>query len=152
METLEIIRKVVRKKVTTFGVDNKGYPTYRGSRIYQSDLDPEGIEIPEDTVSFTVEDNETIETVDGSVYIGNNNALSVYIGMAIPIEDALKKYPDNILLRYGCKVGAKRVAIRADGHVNPMYDNAITYDEYCEQYRKLHEQSAIKEKSSQKNN
>lgn len=152
MEILKITKRITRIKVCTYGVDNKGYPTYRGSEIYQN-ANPEGFDIPEDIVSFTVSENDTIEDVNGRIYNGDNKIASVYMGSSMAIEDAIREYPDNSSLLFAYKEGVKRAAIRADGHVSPMYDNSITFEEYCDQYKEskqLQTQQHRKVKNSSK--
>lgn len=57
-------------------------------------------------------------------------------------------YPQNYNVIFGSKNGAKRFAIREDGYVIPMYNGTMTYEEYCEQYKKSH---IVKVKSMNKN-
>ena len=133
MNLLNIKSKTVKVQMTVYTGDEKGSLGWDGIK-YPESWDPTCFELVEDTFYFVIKDVETLITVDGKEYAGGDKeGLNVYLGEAISIEEATIKYPYKDF-SYPKYQGAKRVAIRKDGRVSPMYGNAMTYAEYCEQY------------------
>lgn len=152
MEVLEISSRTHQTEIVMYRCTEKGYPAYLGSRLYQEDVDPRCIELPNDIDYFVVYDQEIIVASDGRKYEGCNKILSVYMGNPMSIEDALVKYPNNDSLIYALSSNNKRVAVREGDVISIMYDNGITFEEYCDLHEKQRSQQTNKVKQKNANN
>lgn len=139
METLEIAKRTIKIGVRDYGIDEKGHLKYNGTKIYPENTDPACFKLSDNTFYFAVADVEELTTIDNKVYSGENIVAYVYMGDTIPILDAMKQAPEDIGLRIGYEQhGSERVAVREDGYMSAMQKGAVTYREYCDQYKREH--------------
>ena len=138
MELLEISSKSVRTEISVYTGDANGSLKYGGTE-YLEGKDPACFELADDTFYFEIKDVETIVTTDGKKYVGGyEKGLNVYMGEAISVEERKLRYPapfDPFHYSLIAGYGATRFAVREDGRLSPMFNNGITFAEYCEQYK-----------------
>lgn len=139
METLEISDRTIKTEISIYtgGTDLKFY----GS-IYPDKNHPDWFKLPKNTIFFTITEIETLITPDGKKYVSDDNKQNVYMGKAISIEEAIKENPEytNQFSYYRDRENIERVVVRNDGIMNIMYQNDITYNEYCEKYKQSNNQ------------
>ena len=141
MEEIKVTRDIVTYAQFTWAQGDTGYQT-GGSKVVE-DRNPQTLELDPRVCHFIYGDVYFLTDEQGIEYVPNNSKYynvspTIYVGTAIPIDEALEMYKSNSglypFVEAAKKDGCTRICKSNGGFIEGMDANGLTLEEYTNQY------------------